>query len=73
MSAKMKSLFETASFLPDAEQVLVEELLKRIILAWDPDFTKATPTEKLAIDEGLYQIKSGETISAEELYRQLGI
>ena len=31
--------------LPESEQVLAHEFVKRLVLAWDPDFTKVTPEE----------------------------
>jgi len=67
----MKSLWETIEFLPDAEQALIEEIIKRVILAWDPDFTKVTIAEKSSIDEGLDEIERGETISMESLIEEL--
>ena len=46
---------------------------KRVILAWDPDFTKVTAAEKASIDEGLRQIESGETASWEDFMRELDL
>lgn len=37
--------------LPDAEQDFAYELIKRLILAWDPDFTKVTPEERVRLME----------------------
>lgn len=31
--------------LPESEQFLAQEFVKRLVLAWDPDFTKVTPDE----------------------------
>ncbi len=31
--------------LPEADQVFAYEFIKKLILAWDPDFTKVTPEE----------------------------
>lgn len=31
--------------LPDTDQHLAYELIKKLVLAWDPDFTKLTPDE----------------------------
>ena len=38
-SAKMVDM------LPESEQRLAHEVLKRLVLAWDPDFEKVTPEE----------------------------
>lgn len=37
--------------LPEQEQELAYETVKRFVLAWDPDFTKVTPEERRSIDE----------------------
>ena len=31
--------------LPNSDQHLAYELIKKLVLAWDPDFTKLTPDE----------------------------
>ena len=61
---------KTASMLdmlPDQEQQLAYELLKRLVLAWDPDFTKLTPAEARALEEAEAQIARGETVSDDEI------
>lgn len=35
--------------LPEQEQDLAFELIKRMVLAWDPDFTRVTPEEAAGI------------------------
>lgn len=37
--------------LPDADQMLIYELIKKMVLAWDPDFTKVTTDEAKEIAE----------------------
>lgn len=32
--------------LPENDQRFAYEFVKKLVLAWDPDFTKATPEEK---------------------------
>ncbi len=49
--------------LPAEEQRLAFEMLKRIVLAWDPDFTKVTPGEAAALAEAEAEIGRGETVS----------
>ncbi|MDR2687896.1 MAG: hypothetical protein LBB75_09090 [Oscillospiraceae bacterium] len=71
MSSSTRTLLETVAYLPDAEQALIAEIVKRVILAWDPDFTKVTAAEKASIDEGLRQVENGETVSMEDLMREL--
>ena len=32
--------------LPEADKLFAYEFIKKMVLAWDPDFTKMTPEEK---------------------------
>ena len=50
MSAIQKEIGEMLEILPDEEQRLVLEFVKRLVLAWDPDFTKVTPQEREAVE-----------------------
>lgn len=51
MSPKTKQIVELYEMLPEQEQELAFETLKRFVLAWDPDFIKVTPDEQRQIDE----------------------
>ncbi len=53
--------------LPADEQRLAYEMLKRIVLAWDPDFTKVTPGEAATLNEAEAEIERGETVSDEAI------
>lgn len=46
MSTKALEIAEMLDTLPSQEQELAYEMLKRIILAWDSDFTKVTDKER---------------------------
>ena len=37
--------------LPEADQNFAFEFIKRLVRAWDPDFTKVTPQEAREIEE----------------------
>lgn len=45
--------------LPEQEQTLAMELVKRLVLAWDPDYTKLTPQELAVLEEA----ENGEYIN----------
>lgn len=49
--------------LPDKEQNLALAFVKRLVLAWDPDYTKLTPTEQ----EKLKAAENGEYINAKDI------
>ena len=45
MSTQVQKITEMLEMLPEQEQNLALEFMKRIVLAWDPDGTKLTPNE----------------------------
>lgn len=51
MSEKVLQIAEMLEMLPEQEQALACEMIKRIVLAWDPDFTKVTPKEAKQLEE----------------------
>jgi hypothetical protein len=53
--------------LPESEQQLACEVLKRLVLAWDPDFTKITPVEAIQIAQAKKGIEAYETISHNDI------
>lgn len=42
-------------------------ILRRIVLAWDPDFTKATPKEAAEIRQAEEELARGEFVSEDEI------
>ena len=53
--------------LPETEQGLAYELLRRLVLAWDPDFTKLTPSERADLEESERDLREGRTIRMEDI------
>lgn len=53
--------------LPEAEQSLAYEILRRLVLAWDPDFTKLTPAEYERLKESEHDLKQGCTVKMEDI------
>lgn len=51
MSIYVQEIVEMLDMLPEQEQNLAVELLKRIVLAWDSDYTKLTPKEAKELAE----------------------
>ena len=50
MSPMTKQITDMVDMLPEQEQSLAFEFIKRLVLAWDPDFTKVTSEERRQID-----------------------
>ncbi len=51
MSSKTMQIAEMVEMLPEQDQNLAFELIKKLVLAWDPDFTKLTATERKELEE----------------------
>lgn len=42
---------EMVDMLPKDKQNVVYEYIKKLILEWDPDFTKLTPNERVILEK----------------------
>ena len=51
MSDVAMNIAKMIDMLPESEQNFAQEFIKRLVLAWDPDFTKVTPEEAARIQE----------------------
>lgn len=45
MAPKVQEIAKLAEMLPESDQDFAYEFLKKLVLAWDPDFTKSTVEE----------------------------
>lgn len=59
---------QLVSLLPEDDLTLVNELVKKLLLAWDPDFTKVTPEERSRLDKADEEMKSGEYFTDDEVW-----
>ncbi len=51
MTAKTAEIAEMIDLLPDNDKDLAYELIRKLVLAWDPDFTKLTASERARLEE----------------------
>ena len=51
MSAQAQQIAAMLDMLPEQERNPALEMLKRIVLAWDPDYTRLTPSEAAELKE----------------------
>lgn len=65
MNAITKELIDLMEILPENEQFFALEFVKKLVLAWDPDFTKLTPAEKAELEKAQKEIENGDTVSHE--------
>ena len=51
MSEIVMNAAKMMEMLPESDKSFAYEFIKKLVLAWDPDFTKVTPDEALQIRE----------------------
>ncbi len=57
----------------DLKNLPKDELAKKLILAWDPDFTKVTLEERKRMEQAEKELANGEYITHEQLMKELGL
>lgn len=67
MTQVMQESVKMLEMLPESEQELANQLIKRIVLAWDPDYTKLTPDEKKWLEEAEQRIDSGDYVREDDV------
>lgn len=67
MSTTTKQAMDLLEILPESEQNFALEFIKKLVLAWDPDFTKVTPLERSEIEQAVKEIENGETVLHEDI------
>ena len=63
MAPIAQQIADMVDMLPESDQALAFELVKKLVLAWDPDFTKLTPTEKYQLDHAAAEMAAGEYVT----------
>lgn len=63
MTKTIEKTVSMLEMLPAQEQNFALEFVKRLVLAWDPDYTKLTPSERKKLEEA----ENGEYINAKNI------
>lgn len=56
---------ELLDILPDEDVSIVNALIKKLVIAWDPDFTKVTAGERELLEKSDSEMKNGDFVSEE--------
>ena len=62
-----QQIAQMVDILPDVDQKLAFELVRKLVLAWDPDFTKATAEERAVMDQAIRELEAGEFVTADQI------
>jgi mRNA-degrading endonuclease RelE of RelBE toxin-antitoxin system len=65
ISAKIATMID---MLPEQEQLLAFELIKRMVLAWDSDFTKLTPAERERLEKSDLELANNEVLDHDDVW-----
>lgn len=60
MAPIAQQIADMVDMLPEQDQALAFELVKKLVLAWDPDFTKVTPFERVQLDQAEAEMNAGD-------------
>ena len=67
MSEITREIANLVDMLPTQDQNLAYEIIKKMVLAWDADFTKLTPSERQRLDIAETEISNGEYVSHDSI------
>lgn len=67
MSGAVKEAISLMEILPESDQNFALEFIKKLVLAWDPDFTKVTLAERKVLEEAERDIAENGTISHDDI------
>ena len=67
MSTAPREAINLMEILPESDQKFALEFIKKLVLAWDPDYTKVTEKEKAELDEAVREMQAGETVSHNDI------
>lgn len=63
MAPIAQQIADMVDMLPESDQALAFELVKKLVIAWDPDYTKVTPVEKAQIDRAAAELAAGDYVT----------
>lgn len=62
MSGAVKEATTLLEILPEKDQDFALEFIRKLVIAWDPDFTKVTPSERAELEEIEKDMKENGTV-----------
>lgn len=67
MGNTAQQIAEMVDILPENDQQLAFELIRKLVLAWDPDYTRLTSKEATALAEAEKNFADGEYFTDDEI------
>ena len=63
MAPLAQQIADMIDMLPEQDQMLAFELVKKLVLAWDTDFTKTTPLEAAQLAVAEAELNAGDYVT----------
>lgn len=63
MSTLTQDTISMLEILPTSDQELVHEVVKKLVKAWDPNFTKLTVAEAEDLSDAIAEMENGEFVT----------
>lgn len=67
MTQAIQESVKMLEMLSESEQEFASQFIKRLVLAWDPDFTKLTPEERKQLEAAEQRVDSGEYVKDSDI------
>lgn len=67
MTQAIQESIKMLEMLPESEQEFASQFIRRLVLAWDPDYTKLTQKEREELEAAEQRIDSGEYVKDNEI------
>lgn len=67
MAPIAQQIAQMVDMLPETDQTLALELVRKLVLAWDPDYTRATPAEDAAMERAVREMEAGDYVTDEDI------
>lgn len=67
MSNTVKEAIQMLEILPEQDQNFALEFIKKLVIAWDPDYTKVTAGESARLLQAEKDIELNESVSHDEI------
>ena len=67
MSDMAQQVASMVDMLPEQDQSLDYEAVKKLVLAWDPDFTKVTPTDRRILEQAEKELGKGDYVLGDSI------
>ena len=67
MTANEQEMLRLYNFLPEVDQDFALTFMRKLVLAWDPDFTKLTPMERTELESSRADFENGNAVRMDEI------